>query len=210
LITPVPSEGQKKFLAQATEKYEKELSEEAAEYLVNRGMTEETIRRFRIGSVENPLPGHEHVRGFLALPYMTPDGTVVSMRFRRLKGEGPKYLSMAGDPPRIFNVSALERETSGIVVCEGEFDTMIAEQCGLPAIGIPGAQAWQKRWRRLLIQYQAVFVLHDDDEPGVSLARTISEFLENTRMVPMTGGDVNSFFLEHGEAGLRRKVGING
>ena len=193
----MPSEGQKKFLAQATEKYEKELSEEAAEYLVNRGMTEETIRRFRIGLVENPLPGHEHVRGYLAIPYTTPDGTVVSMRFRRLKGEGPKYLSMAGDPPRIFNVSALERETSGIVVCEGEFDTMIAEQCGLPAIGIPGAQAWQKRWRRLLVQYQAVF-------------RAISESLENTRMVPMNGGDVNSFFLEHGEAGLRRKVGING
>jgi DNA primase len=146
----------------------------------------------------------------LAIPYLTPDGDIVSMRFRRMAGTGPKYLSMAADIPRIYNTAGLEVDMSGIVVCEGEIDTMTASQCGLPSIGIPGAQAWQRRWWRLLVQYKAVFVLHDDDEPGRDLARKISETLENTRMVPMSGGDVNSYFLENGPSGLMKKVGING
>ncbi|OEV28670.1 hypothetical protein AN220_00580 [Streptomyces nanshensis] len=159
--------------------------------------------------MQNPLPGHEHVTGYLAIPYLTPDKTPVSLRFRRLTGQGPKYLSMSADMPRIYNTSGLEVDKSGLVVCEGEVDTITAAQCGLPAIGIPGAQAWQRRWWRLLRQYSAVFILHDDDDPGRDLARKISESLDNARMVPMTGGDVNSYFLEHGASGLMKKVGIN-
>lgn len=198
-------------MGQALTRYQEELSPDAEKYLKEeRGLTQETIERFRLGYVENPLPGHEHVRGHLAIPYLTPKGKVVSIRFRRLNGRGPKYLSMSSDMPRIYNTSGLEEETSGIVVCEGEIDTMTAAQCGLPAIGIPGAQAWQKRWWRLLVQYNAVFVLHDDDEPGKDFARKISETLENTRMVPMAGGDVNSYYMEHGVTGLMKKVGIGG
>ncbi|MEV2279299.1 toprim domain-containing protein [Nocardiopsis sp. NPDC049922] len=193
-------------------KYQADLSPDAEGYLTGeRGLTRETVDRFRLGYVETPLPGHEHVRGHLAIPYLTPDGDIVSMRFRRLFGSGgPKYMSMAADIPRIYNTAGLEVDMSGIVVCEGEIDTMTAIQCGLPAVGIPGAQAWQKRWWRLLVQYRAVFVLHDDDEPGRDFARKISESLENVRMIPMTGGDVNSYFREHGASGLKQKVGING
>lgn len=207
----MPSDARKRFLDQATSRYEKGLSPAVVEYLTKeRGITEGAIQRFRLGEVVNPLPGHEHVSGFLAIPYITPSGEVVSLRFRRLTEGRPKYLSMAADPPRIYNTSALEAETSGIVVCEGEIDTVIASQVGMPAIGIPGAQAWQKRWWRLLIQYSAVFVLHDDDDPGREFGKTIAESLENARLVPMIGGDVNSFYLENGADALRGKVGTNG
>ena len=175
----------------------------------DRCLTEEMILRFRLGFVADPSPGHEHVKGHIAIPYLTPDGSVVSIRFRRLgDGPGAKYLSMAGDPPRLFNTSALERGTRNIVVCEGEFDAIVAEMCGLPAVAIPGANAWQPVWCRLLVQFDAIYVMHDDDEPGRELvAKITNSGLDNVRPIPMDGGDVTSFYAQYGRDALRAKVG---
>lgn len=209
----VPSPASRKFMETTSSRYHDQLQQSAAalEWLTGpeRCLTEEMILRFRLGFVADPSPGHEHVRGHIAIPYMTPDGSVVSIRFRRLGGgDGAKYLSMAGDPPRLFNTPALERGTRNIVVCEGEFDAIVAEMCGLPAVGIPGANAWQTVWRRLFVQFDTVFMLHDDDEAGRELvAKIVNSGLDNVRPVPMDGGDVTSFYAQHGRDALRAKVG---
>lgn len=188
------------------------------EYLTGpkRGLTEETVSRFRLGFVADPLPGHEHVRGWISIPYLTPDESVVSIRFRRLEeGKGSKYLSISGDVPRIFNTPVLNiGHLTGMCICEGEFDAMVAVQCGLPAVAIPGANAWQRRWRRPFTQYTIVPVLHDDDEPGKDLAFKIAADLSNARPIPMTKpnpetkGDVTNFVIHNHPEALLRKVGI--
>lgn len=165
------------------------------------------ISRFRLGFVDDPLPGHESVRGHLAIPYLTPDGSVVSIRFRRLgEDSGPKYRSLAGDSPRPFNTSALELpEPTGMIITEGEFDAMSAVQMGFPAVGIPGTQTWNKMWRRLFVQYMVVYVLHDDDDPGKDMAHKICGDMENARAIPMKqGGDVNGFMREVGPDGFSK------
>ncbi|TDD97224.1 toprim domain-containing protein [Actinomadura rubrisoli] len=206
-------------MEKATSRYERALNSErvAVDYLMNsRGLTKETIQEFRLGVVADPLPGHEHVRGWISIPYLTPDDSVVSLRFRRLgDGGGSKYLSIAGDAPRLFNAKILNRgDLTWMCTPEGEFDAMIAVQCGVPAVGIPGAQSWQRRWYRLFTHYNLVCGLHDDDEAGRDLAHKIAESLDNFRPVPMTApapgvkGDVTNLVLHQGPDALRKKLVI--
>lgn len=206
----VPSASSRKFTETASRLYHDQLDDEALAYLTGpeRLLTEETIGTHRFGVVRSPEPGHEHLRGYLSIPYLTPGGECISLRFRRLGDSGPKYLSVAGDIPRPYGTEALQWGTRNICITEGEFDRAISIQCGLPTIGLPGANTWEKVWRRLLVQFDSVFVLHDDDEPGRELvAKIANSGLDNVRPIPMTGGDVTSYFGLHGRDGLRAKLG---
>lgn len=209
----VPTTSSRKFMEESSWRYHDQLDDAALEYLTGpeRCLTEEAIKKHRIGYVVDPSPGHEIVRGYLSIPYLTPKGECISIRFRRLgEGGGPKYMSMAGDIPRLYGTEAITRGTRNICVTEGEFDRIIADMCGLPAVGTPGANAWNPIWARLLVQFDGVYVLHDDDEPGRELvAKIANSGLENVRPVPMTGGDVTTYFTEHGIDGLRVKVGAS-
>jgi DNA primase len=113
---------------------------------------------------------------------------------------------MANDTPRLFNVSALEEPVTGLVLTEGEIDAMTAAQCGYPAVGVPGASSWQKVWNRLLIQYSVIYLLHDDDDAGKEMSKSVCSQLDNIRPIPMDGGDVNSFVKEYGPDGLKEKL----
>lgn len=210
----VPSDSLRAFLEESSKEYHNQLNQSVVEYLTGpeRGLDEETIRRFRLGVVVDPQPGHENYVGCLTIPYLTPSGSVISIRFRSLPPAEKIYLTAPGDITRIYNTSALERGTRSICVTEGEPDCWVAEMCGLPAIGIPGTQNWNPMWADLLEPYEFVFVLSDDDEPGKELPKTMGRNLRNIRDVPMVcsqkKGDVTSFFLEHGAEELRRKVGV--
>jgi hypothetical protein len=59
----------------------------------------------------------------------------------------------------------------------------------------------------LLAQYDVVYTLSDDDEVGQEFAYKVAKTTDNARNVIMTGGDVTTFYLEHGAEELRRKVG---
>lgn len=172
-----------------------------------RGLKPEAIERFRLGFVDDPLPGHEHMRGRISIPYLAPDGSVGTIRFRAPGGSGgKKYLSMANDPPRLFNTSALEAPVTGLFVTEGELDAITVSMLDFPAVGVPGATAWNPVWRWVFAQYSVIYVLHDDDDPGKDLADTICAQLDSARPIPMTGGDVNSCYLEMGADGLKTRI----
>ena len=199
-------------MEKASRKYHDDLTDDAVSYLVQRGISEEAIERFRLGVVADPLPGHEKYQGKLCIPYLTTYGPV-TLRFRRLDGdEGSKYLTLPGDTPRIYNPQALQRGTRGICITEGELDCIVAEMCGLPTIGFPGATSWNRVWLRLLEGYTQVMLLQDDDDAGRDMAEKLGKVLPNLRPVVMTKppeadkGDVTTFFLHHGAEALRRKV----
>lgn len=217
----IPSESSRKFMETASREYHDQLDDAGLAYLTGpkRHLTPEAIAEHRIGVVRSPEPGHEAMTGYLCIPYLTPDGECISIRFRRLDAQdaddsvvlpkrSPKYLSVAGDIPRLYGTEALQWGTRNVCVTEGEFDRIVAKMCGLPTLGTPGANAWEPVWKRLLVQFDNVFVLHDDDEAGRELvAKIANSGLDTVRPIPMTGGDVTSFFGEHGRDALRAKVG---
>ena len=104
----------------------------------------ESDARFRLGYVADPLRGHDAYKGMLAIPYLRWSQefgwSVVSIRFRRLDDQKPKYLTVAGDRPRLYNTTALLKQSPRIAITEGEIDAITAEACGIPTVGVPGVQ----------------------------------------------------------------------
>jgi DNA primase len=214
------SESQKNFLREATEKYHANIDGSPAdEYLRSRGLAFPSIRnavnRFRLGYVDDPLPGHEMYKGFLAIPYLRysqeHEWAVVSIRFRCVQdhphqGHG-KYMTAAGDRPRLYNTLALLRQAPTIAITEGEFDAITAQVAGLPAVGVPGAAAWQPHFREPFLGYREVFVLSDGDDAGMQFANTVAASLPNAKIIPMPPGeDVNSFVVQNNPQALLERT----
>lgn len=213
------SSSQREFYNSATMTYAAALSASAAAqaYLTKRGLSQASAQSFQLGVVESPLTGHEQYQGRLAIPYLTRSGAC-GMAFRCIAHEDckavkcPKYMWPSGFSRRMFNTSALDTPSSFIAICEGEIDTMTAVQAGIPAVGIPGAEAWQGFWARVLKGYDTVFVLADNDDSGVGkkMAEKISRDVPQARTVLMPEGhDVNSFALENGSDALRARIGLD-
>lgn len=161
--------------------------------------------------MEEARPGHSQYVGCLSIPYLRWSQefgwSVVSIRFRRLDDSKPKYLTVAGDRPRLYNTMSLLKQSPIIAITEGEIDCVSAEACGIPAVGVAGVQTWQKHFREPFLGYREVFVLADGDEPGLKFAEDVAQSLPNAKVIPSPPGmDVNSFVLQHGPDALREKL----
>jgi DNA primase len=212
----VLSNGLKEFYSTATQTYAAAIGASAAAqaYLRRRGLSEASAQYFQLGVVESPLTGHEQYLGRLAIPYLTRSGAV-GMAFRCIAHEDckpvhkDKYLWPSGLDRRMYNTPAFDVPSPYIAITEGEIDTETAVQDGIPTVGIPGAQAWQSFWRLPFKGYEAVFILRDDDDAGRQMADGIMRDVPQARSVVMTGGDVNSYFLEHGPGSVRARCGLD-
>lgn len=212
------SESQRTYLREAASRYHQAISgSEAEEYLMRRGLhqTNERVARFRLGYVADPVPGNEMYRGHLAIPYLRrspgSDWSVVSIRFRCLldhehRGHG-KYNTQAGDRPRLYNTLALLQPSPIIAITEGEIDAITAQLCGIPTVGVPGAQSWQPHFREPFLGYREVFVLADGDEAGMAFADTVARTLPNAKVIPCPPGeDVNSLVINQGKDALLARL----
>lgn len=203
---------QRRFFEQAVTTYQSDLAGDtsAQEYLTGRGIGPSEAATFRLGVVRTPPAGHEQYAGRLAIPYLTPAG-VVNIRFRCAEAhecEGhPKYLSAEGAGTNLYNVLDLKRDSPFICVAEGEIDTMSLSLAGLPAVGVPGVDTWQKHFSRCLEDFEVVFAFGDGDKAGGKFSNFLAR---ETRARPIrmpAGEDCNSIFVKEGADGLRRLIG---
>lgn len=162
----------------------------------------EETKRFRLGYVADPLPGHDMYKGMLAIPYLrrSDDGgwSVVSLRFRCIEehehiGHG-KYNTMPGDRVRLFNTFALLKPNTRMLVTEGEMDAITATAFGYDAVAVPGSSSWQPHFREPLLGYDTVYVVADGDDAGKKFANTVAQSLPNAKIILCPDGeDVNSW-----------------
>lgn len=191
------TDSQMESLEEAVCKYEAGMTVEAAQYLLGRGLTQETVRTHRLGVVADPMPGHEGYRGMIAIPFLL-DGSPVQLRFRNL-GDGPKYLSMSGQPGRIYNVDAIKRASNTIHVCEGEFDAMILGQVGFDAIAIQGAEGFKPHFAKALAGFNRIWVWGDPDAAGAEFIQKVTNRLpRSAKGVKLRAGDVTDTYLAGG------------
>ncbi|MFF9268601.1 toprim domain-containing protein [Streptomyces rochei] len=205
------SEEQRRFFEQAVSSYVDDLVADtsAQGYLASRGLGLDALVTFRLGVVRRPLAGHEQYAGRLAIPYLTPAG-VVNIRFRCLQSHEcdghPKYLSADGAGTNLFNVLDLKKDSPFICVAEGEIDTMSLSLAGLPAVGVPGVDAWQKHFSRCLEDFEVIYAFGDGDKAGSKFSSFLAR---ETRARPIripAGKDCNDIFREAGAAGLRALI----
>jgi DNA primase len=183
------------------------------EYLtVERQLSQETIDRFLLGAVADPDVLDDAARGMLSIPYPTPNGPV-ALRFRRPPGkdDGPKYWQPENTKLTIFNTPAFFASEDTIVITEGEMDCITLVQCGIPAVGIPGASAWKPHYRLLFEGYQSVIICADNDDTGAGrkFAAKVAQNVPGPEVLLLPEGhDVNSYYCEFGRAALREFMGV--
>lgn len=173
-------------------------------------MGHEQAAALRLGVVDGTIPEHASYRGWLSIPYLTKLGGVVSLKFGRRDGGEPKYIGPY--PTRIYNTLAFERaeELGYIGICEGEFDTAVADLlCGIPAVGIPGIETWKAHpeWKEIFKGFTRVLMFADPDEAGGRLATQILRDLDTAHTVALPG-DVNETYLSHGRDFIRKAAGV--
>lgn len=179
----------------------------AQEYLAARGLSLAIAQRAGLGVVNDPHTGHDGMVGRLSIPYITNTG-VVDIRFRSLDGSDPKYLGLPGAKTHMYNVRGVAEADDYIAVCEGELDAITLHYAvGIPAIGIPGASNWKVHYRRLLQDFERVYVFADGDKAGHDFARHLAREVNGVVIINMPEGeDVNSMYLKEGTGFFTEKV----
>ena len=207
------SDSQLEILETATASYQASINAGAARYLLDRGIDRELAATARLGVVADPEPGHGHVRGFLSIPYLDPQGRPVSMRFRCMENHEHrdfhhgKYMSLAGEPSRLYGVESIVEADDEIHVTEGELDRLILRSLGLPTVGVPGIDAWMPHHRRMLAGFSRVWVWGDPDDAGAKFVSHLTRVIRSARGVKLRVGDVTDTYLQGGERAILELIG---
>jgi DNA primase len=115
----------------------------------------------------------------------------------------PKYSSLKEINGRFFNADRLKQTTAGerLYLCEGEFDTMIAEQNGLAAIGLLGVSNYSEEMVRKLADFDLIICL-DNDEQSKKHAYKIADIFRKVagreasiNNLPMGLKDLTEYFI---------------
>jgi DNA primase len=194
-------------LLEAVNHYSKNLDARAIEYLEGRGISEDIAQQFSLGVVTDPINGHETHAGWLSVPYLTALGMCVGVKFRRLDDGKPKYGAPAGQKGHLYNVADITIDSSVVVVCEGELDAVVVSGIlNIPAVGVPGVQAWKPHFNKLFTGYDTVYIVGDNDikddgtNPGAEFSRRVSQEVMNSRIVSLPASmDINDYYLAHGK-----------
>lgn len=200
------SDLQRVSLEYATDVYAQHL-DLAAPYLSSRGISKATAQRARLGYVETPVRGDDHMTGRLSIPYITTSG-VVGIRYRALGEANAKYLSRDGAHVHLYGVMSLTLPQRTAYITEGEMDCLTLQQCGLAAVGVPGVKSWKSYWRLLFADFDVVNIIADGDEQGRDFSKGLAEKIEGSIVTRMPDGeDVNSMFITNGKDALLERIG---
>jgi DNA primase len=191
---------------EAAQRYAQEISPEALVVLAERGISEEVAARFQLGTITDPINGHEMYEGWISIPYITALNDCVGFKFRRVDDGKPKYGSPLGQKAHLYNVTDVLIQSPYIVVCEGELDTVITSGVlGIPAVGVPGVQAWKPHFSKLFSGYDTIYVVGDNDikedgsNPGADFSKRVANEVLNSQIVQLPPGmDINDHYLAYG------------
>jgi DNA primase len=202
---------QSKLLLEAAQRYALAINQETLAVLEERGISELVASKYQIGTITDPINGHEMYAGWISIPYITAGGHCVGFKFRRLDDGKPKYGSPTGQKAHLYNVSDLTLPSKYIVVTEGELDAVITSGVlDIPAVGVPGVAAWKSHFPKLFSGYETVFVVGDNDvkedgsNPGAEFAKRVANEVMNSTIVTLPPSmDINDYYLANGAEATR-------
>lgn len=180
------------------------------DYWLGRGLSKEAAVQFGVGWVEDGPYANR-----LSIPYLTPSGLPWTIKYRCITHDDcktvgcPKYLYDSGSEHHLYNAGVLADTPPVVVVTEGELDAIAVQSLtGVPAVGYPGVQAWQKM-RHLpfcFTDITDVVVVADAGEAGVKSAAGIAATIPQARVVQIPAGedDSNSYLIKHGPEAFKR------
>lgn len=166
--------------------------QDALDYLTGRGITKESIKKFKLG-----LSQDDDGR-WLTIPHFQKE-ELVNIKFRSLPPAKKDFRRVTGCPSILFNVDVLQEEKKEIFITEGELDAIALIQAGSENVvsGTTGAGSFDPEWIDQLRDFERVNIVYDADDKGQPGARKLAKRLGYNRCFNIElpeGQDVNDYF----------------
>ncbi len=130
------------------------------QYLYNRGLTDSTITKFKLG-----WDGRN-----LTIPIFDANGDCMNFKLKRdptlPSGSKGMFSILGRGRKRLFNEAVLKQTPPPdyVIVCEGEWDCMLLDQYGFPAVtSTGGAQSFDDSWASYFEKISKVYLCFDND-----------------------------------------------
>lgn len=167
-------------------------------YLDSRGITKKTAKYFNLSNTQDNI----------IIPYFSDKGVLVAAKIKNLKNQSPKYFSVKGSNFGLFNKQNLTTRDP-LVITEGEFDTMIAHQCGFSNVSSvgTGANSLEKLFKiegGFLRLFPNLIVIADNDKAGQGMEQAFLKEFGLSAKFPDKGlfkgeKDITDVFLKYGK-----------
>jgi len=119
------------------------------------------------------------------MPYHTKDGILNRYRVREQGPDHYRWQKFAeGQSTSLYGRQCMEwvvRQGYAILV-EGETDTAASLQCGIAALGVPGAQGWKAEWQEELSGLN-VYAWQEPGDAGQNFVEKISRSIKGLRVI---------------------------
>ena len=187
----------REFYTTVSKYYHSCLDGVALRYAASRGISEESITKYRIGfcpdsdrygrsaadigirsglynSAQRPV-----LAGRLTFPYINPiNGEVVDIRGRALDSTDPKYKGpFGGTTARGASEWPYNSQSLAVdhLITEGEIKTIVASQFGFSTVGVPGISTWRWRIRTMSKGTQTVLF---DSQADLSIRESVNQAID--------------------------------
>ena len=170
----------------------------AREWLLSRGLTEETIADFKIGEQER------NGKTYCLFPYLR-DGELVNAKYRNI-ADKKDMRQEGGAEPCLYGWHLIQPNARTVAICEGEIDAMTLHQAGIPALSVnagAGNHQWiDSDWSRLE-RFSEILLCYDSDEAGQKGVREVAKRLGMMRCKVVrfdSSKDANEYLLTGADA----------
>jgi hypothetical protein len=172
----------------------KSLPEAIRRYLNNRGIPDHTV--------DEKLLGWNGKR--ITIPVFDLGGDVIQFRYAKSPADtsdSPKVLSDMAAGPELYGWETLAKNPKRVIICEGEFDRLVLEARGFPAVtSTAGAKTFLDAWLPHFETVRHVYICFDRDETGEAAARSLKARLPKAKIVRLPDsvgpkGDITDYFV---------------
>jgi twinkle protein len=145
------------------------------EYFENRKISRTTVETFGITESTEWMPQDQKEHRVICFNYFL-DGELINIKFKT----ADKKFKMVKDARKIpYNVDAI-KDSSYVIICEGEEETMVWHQSGLRAVSVPNGASRNNNnldWLDStydLFDEKVIYLATDNDEPGRKLREDLT------------------------------------
>lgn len=143
------------------------------EYALSRGITEEQIVRFRIGTPPMNMAREPYniynPKMWMAIPTFHGE-TLMGIKLRNITKTGIRFMSVLGSTKGLFNYNAINGTTQPVLILNGEIASIVADRFGFLAGALTGGEASKlDQVRNALILARNIVVGDNDPDPAVRL-----------------------------------------
>jgi replicative DNA helicase len=119
----------------------------------------------------------------VAIPYFNDRGELLRYKFRAAN----KQMFWDKGRDRGLQLYGLERLNGkkSVLLVEGESDTHAAWHHGVPVLGVPGANAWQRQWAQY-VEGKDVYIWQEPDKGGETFVKSVSRDVPHAKVIVAT------------------------